>query len=933
MNSQYVYANTTLSLLETSWTDETLVGLDEDFIDGEISMATDNIGHLYVAYADWYTAVNQSAVFVRQSTDGGDTWSTFGIGYDSTHNMLHPSIAIDPYSNDIFVAVEREWTSSDHDIFVLRCVNDAWDWSPVANVLGSDDRFPSITSEYAYGEANEQYVSYEYVHSYNDRDLMFAKSTDHGATWSIRKLHGNFPDYNVHAQTSITNANGYIFIAYKWGADYNTPCEIRVERSTDSGNSWSQLTNVDGLPNGCSFPSIAATYETAVVMVAFQYDSSVGNFDVRYSFSRTAGVSWAKGEPLFVSAVEDETLPSLAVDGEGTTSWHTDGCFHVVCKSDGYLKYKQSPFNRPSDWSGTDLVSGRWVGRGLDLTAQSREGSLHFYPCVAWTDGRTRDRCYSYREFRTWTVDDDGPADFHTIQEGLDTVGSRDTIGVRAGTYHENTVVRKPVLLRGEGAINTTVDGNGAGTVIEVLANHVVIENFTVQNGGFGVRLEGSNECEIRNNCIRDNGRGIWLEHSDHNSIFGNSVTNNTSGIALMGSSNNRLRSNQMANNTRSFNVEQGDYMPSLSEFVHDVDASNTVDGKPIYYWVNQQDLPVPLDAGYVALVNCTRMAVQGLSLAKNQHGILLAFATESTVASNNVTDNRYGIALLCSTNNTISGNNVTNSNLGVWLEYSRNNTLLRNTATNNGNGIYLEGSSDNVVRTNVVQQNGVGIGLLELWGNLISENTIAHNDYGVDLGWSACENTLLRNSITDNGCGVSLWCWSDDNEILENTIVDNGYGLCTDSECVGIIVFHNNFADNTNHVDANSLCTWDTGYPAGGNYWSDYAVRYPSVVDDYHGEYQDVLGSDGVWDSAYEIDGDNEDRYPLVEPWGPPKIAGDIDGDSDVDIYDLSIAGKSYGYTCSHPGYNRQADITCDGRVDIRDIAIIGQHWGQVAP
>ena len=66
---------------------------------------------------------------------------------------------------------------------------------------------------------------------------------------------------------------------------------------------------------------------------------------------------------------------------------------------------------------------------------------------------------------------------------------------------------------------------------------------------------------------------------------------------------------------------------------MQDVDSSNTVDGKPIYYWVNMLDLIVPMDAGYVALVNCTNIIAENLDLRNNGQGILLVYTTNSTIA------------------------------------------------------------------------------------------------------------------------------------------------------------------------------------------------------------------------------------------------------------------------------------------------------------
>ena len=540
----FVHAEVSLPPLDTSWTNERLINPDADFIEHQISMATGGNGYLYIAYADLYLAVNQCAVLVKHSTDGGGSWLTDVIGYDSTHDIGYPSIAVDPYSNDICVAVEREWTSSDHDILVLRRVSDVWSWSSVANVLGSDDRFPSITSEYSYGGLNRQYISYEYVYSYDDRDLMLAKSTDHGSTWSIQKLHGNWPDGNVHAQTSITNAEGYIYIAYKWGADYNSPCEIRIDRSTDFGSTWSQHADIDGLSNGCSFPSIAATHGGSSVVVAFQYQWSATDIDVWYSYSANQGSSWTKGKPLFISGLEDEKQPVLTVDGGGTTNDDVKGHFYVVCKSGSYIKYRKAHFSNLLSWSNPEFVSDRWISEGLAVTTQMRD--RYSYPCVAWTCGRTRNIYYSTREPGTVSV----PDDYSTIQAAINAAHPKETIRVRNGVYYEHLVVNRTVSLIGENPINTILDGSGNGTVISVKADNTTIENFSVKNsGGYEtIRLEVNN-CEIKNNNITAGLYGLYVLFSSNNRISGNNITDNYWGIWLESSSNNSINGNNITEN------------------------------------------------------------------------------------------------------------------------------------------------------------------------------------------------------------------------------------------------------------------------------------------------------------------------------------------------------------------------------------------------
>jgi len=59
------------------------------------------------------------------------------------------------------------------------------------------------------------------------------------------------------------------------------------------------------------------------------------------------------------------------------------------------------------------------------------------------------------------------------------------------------------------------------------------------------------------------------------------------------------------------------------------------------------------------------------------------------------------------------------------------------------------------------------------------------------------------------------------------------------------------------------SINIWDDGYPSGGNYWSDY-----TGVDLKSGPSQDQPGSDGIGDTAYVIDANNQDNYPLIYPY-----------------------------------------------------------------
>jgi hypothetical protein len=156
----------------------------------------------------------------------------------------------------------------------------------------------------------------------------------------------------------------------------------------------------------------------------------------------------------------------------------------------------------------------------------------------------------------TWIVDDDGPADFHTIQEAVNATSDGDTILVRAGTYYEEVLIKgKSISLIGEDPSTTLIDRMLGGIPIEVrIAERVNITGFTVMNSGeqwrsnmffeewpeSGILLWNSDECNVHGNIVKYNYYGVtiyssWPE-SKYNTVSDNLIANNSAaGIFLEG--------------------------------------------------------------------------------------------------------------------------------------------------------------------------------------------------------------------------------------------------------------------------------------------------------------------------------------------------------------------------------------------------------------
>jgi len=313
------------------------------------------------------------------------------------------------------------------------------------------------------------------------------------------------------------------------------------------------------------------------------------------------------------------------------------------------------------------------------------------------------------------------------------------------------------------------------------------------------------------------------------------------------------------------------------------------------------------------------------------------------------------GIGICCnSSNNIIQGNCITKTGIGiVSFVGTTNNTIANNLIINNQDGIHAYGvghiirgniianntrlgihtllapqRSDRIkIVKNIVVNNWRGINIFGHW-NVLSENTIANNtNAGIRLRGFTENNVISDNVITNNLYGVATEFWDNNNVISRNLIQNNTYGLYLKwSE--GNAIYHNILIDNlvqAYNYPQDKINTWDNGYPSGGNHWSDY-----SGVDLYCGPYQNEAGSDGISDTAYTIDANILDHYPLMLP--SPRPPGDVNGDGIVDILDIARVAQAFGSTPNTPPWDYWADVNSDNIIDVYDIVVVALHFGETS-
>lgn len=339
---------------------------------------------------------------------------------------------------------------------------------------------------------------------------------------------------------------------------------------------------------------------------------------------------------------------------------------------------------------------------------------------------------------------------WNTIQEGVSDATPGSTVIVHRGTYQENVVIDKTLSLRGEDM--PTVDAGGHSSAITITAPFCTVSGLSVTGSGqsfkdndAGIKVTSSNNI-LRSIVSELNTYGVCLEYSNYNTLSDIASNRNAHGIDLYLSTSNMLNGitvsensymgvavggpfNTLTHVTASKNGNAGISLNSefntlrncvmtdnrynfaiqgfwTGEAIQDIDTSNTVQGRPIYYLVDAHGRVIDssTNAGYVALVNCTNITVKDLTLRDNFQGVVFVNTSDSRVENVTVDSNKFGVVLVGSLNGGSMNNVLTGIIAKNNLEYGIYLLHLTPGAQQEGSSYYL---SNNTLRHNGFFNNG----------------------------------------------------------------------------------------------------------------------------------------------------------------------------------------------------------------------------------
>jgi parallel beta-helix repeat protein len=371
---------------------------------------------------------------------------------------------------------------------------------------------------------------------------------------------------------------------------------------------------------------------------------------------------------------------------------------------------------------------------------------------------------------------------------------------------------------------NNTISYSGEGIEIR-MSNHTTIRDNIILHTDYynGITLYSSSNNTLDNNVISDiAARGIYFSGGENNYVLNNTISNTREeSIELSKTRSNVISNNNILggiilresqdesiiNNT----ITQGIYIEigSLVYWNTHTITSNTVGGRPIFYWKNRNGGSIPPGAGQVILANCTEIIIENQEINSTLVGIELGFSDNITIADNTISDTEYwgeGIGSYSSSNVTIVNNTIFRTTGGGIYIYGKNNRIISNNISNNdGHAIYFRGSKGIIANNNIYSNLGDGISLDYSSYNTISNNTISNNFDGIDIDdshYNMIDNNTIRHHVMDRGIHLAR---TTGNILTNNTLAHGGIVI----QGEGLQYWDTHIINTTNTVNGKPVYYW----------------------------------------------------------------------------------------------------------------------------
>lgn len=385
---------------------------------------------------------------------------------------------------------------------------------------------------------------------------------------------------------------------------------------------------------------------------------------------------------------------------------------------------------------------------------------------------------------------------FPSVTEAVRAAQPGDDIVLEAGLYNEPVEqfpieIDRMLTIRAEG--DAVIEGPAFKAVFEIAVPGVTMQGLDIRFRHWGMLVLSDNVVLLDNRLTlleekyRISSCGVWLAGAYNATLKGNVFTG--CGLCIAGP--------PLSESSKGIPVLTGLFEvgedPAL--FTSHCMEDNLVNGKPLYYAVNQTGVAVPDDAGQVIVACCKDIELLGLTVSDTSIGATIVYSENISITD--VRADRcgiFGIYLAYIKGGTIQGAVSNHANHGIDIRCAQGILLRECTTKACEQGIFLSWAQGCLLVDCEMKDGGRGLFLANGMNNQVEACIVDGNENGICTEGE--KGLMLVNNIVTGSTVAGIRLLRGDVICLQNNISDNWTGMII-SDTSPLTLSGNLFVDN----------------------------------------------------------------------------------------------------------------------------------------
>ncbi|NMC05454.1 MAG: PKD domain-containing protein, partial [Candidatus Lokiarchaeota archaeon] len=258
---------------------------------------------------------------------------------------------------------------------------------------------------------------------------------------------------------------------------------------------------------------------------------------------------------------------------------------------------------------------------------------------------------------------------------------------ITSNEIHDNDVngIHQWYYCKDNNITSNRVHDNRINAIVLQDEENTTISKNWIANNYIGLQLLNTKDLLVKDNHVLNStyyGMGIFDTMSELVLESNQIIESRYAGIYIWNAHGMAMNSNSMVNASI---IMEGvlEHLRSCS-----IDTSNTVNGKSVYYYHDQNGLTPAnfTNAGQVILVNCNASTVAGINCGYGSIGIIIHYCENVSVTSSTLHHfTSSGMFIKTSTNCTVASNTISNCIQGIQVSSCHGFTMTGNSFINCG--------------------------------------------------------------------------------------------------------------------------------------------------------------------------------------------------------------------------------------------------------